>query len=277
MKTIRRLIVIFISLFNLVVLGVSIEFLIKSDFLGFAIGIVMFLFISGVAYFILPKKNIKKKIPNDIKNTFEKHSKINESKLNESDNTHKNINTIEQKNESDKYVHNYYYLLDTFVDDITVIDFETTGFNSITDEIIQIGAVKYKSGEIVDCYEALVKPSIRISDHITSITGITNEMVKDALPINDHLIPLKDFLEEETLVAHNASFDMRFLTANLDKYGIQMGDIWVIDTLKHSRKLILDSKNHKLETLKKYLGLEAQSHNAIEDCKVTGSLYYYLK
>lgn len=172
---------------------------------------------------------------------------------------------------------NKYTIKEYFEKDITVIDFETTGLNSYYDEIIQIGAIKYRNGEVVNTFDHLVKPSVSISEKITSITGITNEMVKGAPPIHMLIHDLVDFIGKDTLVAHNASFDMGFLIAALNNNGINLGEIKVIDTLRLSRSMIHDTKNHKLVTLKKYLGIKAQSHNALEDCIVTGELYYYLK
>lgn len=163
------------------------------------------------------------------------------------------------------------------VDDIVVLDFETTGLSPINDEIIQVGAIKYKNGRIIDQFDRYAKPSRSISSRITDLTGITNGMVENAPPLEKTLIELETFISGQTIVAHNASFDMKFLIENFDKYNIKHDRFRVIDTLALARKYIDETDNHKLVTLKEFLKIEAESHDAFEDCRVTGSLYYYCK
>lgn len=162
-------------------------------------------------------------------------------------------------------------------DDVTVLDFETTGFNQIDDRIIQIGAIKYRDGNEIDRFSTYVNPEVTISQEITDITGITNKDVEYAPTIQEVIHDLHAFLQHETIVAHNAAFDMKFLLENFKKYNIIPERFRVIDTLSLSRKYIHATDDHKLPTLKKYLDLEATSHDAIEDCIVTGNLYYHIK
>lgn len=163
------------------------------------------------------------------------------------------------------------------VNDITVLDFETTGFSPVEDEIIQIGAIKYRDELEVDRFSCYVKPLNPIPPKITKITGITNKMVAEAPFIENVLDDLKQFLENETIVAHNASFDMKFLLENFDRHGIDYKRYRVIDTLSLARQQISETPNHKLPTLKKFLNIEAESHDALADCEVTAKLYYYCK
>ncbi|HLR92067.1 MAG TPA: 3'-5' exonuclease [Atopostipes sp.] len=161
--------------------------------------------------------------------------------------------------------------------DVTTLDFETTGFSAVNHEIIQIGAVKYKDGEEVDRFERFVEPFYPIPWKITQLTGITTEMVMGAPPIQSSLNELNEFLKGETIVAHNASFDMKFLYENLRRHEIDYEEFKAIDTVKLARKSITGLPNYKLPTLKSFLGINVGSHNAIEDCLVTGELYYYCK
>lgn len=165
----------------------------------------------------------------------------------------------------------------TFVDDVVVLDFETTGLNPVHNEIIQIGAIKFKKAKMVDQFSRYAKSSQPIPPIITDITGITDETVQHAPPLEESLLGLRDFIGEHTLVAHNASFDMKFLLENYHRYDIDYSTPTVIDSLVLARKYIKHTKNHKLTTLKEFLRMEAQSHDAIEDCRVTGQLYYYCK
>lgn len=183
-----------------------------------------------------------------------------------------------QRNNKYKETLSYDYIkARKLVDDIVVLDFETTGLSPINDEIIQVGAIKYKNGRIIDQFNRYAKPSKPISSRITNLTGITNKMVENAPLLEKTLIELEKFLSGYTLVAHNAPFDMKFLIENFNRYNIKHDRFRVIDTLVLARKYIDETENHKLVTLKDFLKIEADSHDAFEDCRVTGSLYYYCK
>lgn len=163
------------------------------------------------------------------------------------------------------------------VNNVTIIDFETTGFDPVKNEIIQVGAIKYIDGIESERFLEYAKPSGSISSRISRLTGISDETVSDAPPLEETLKKLVYFLKKETLVAHNASFDMKFLLENLSKFDMPHEKYRVIDTLTLARRHISETENHKLPTLKKYLEIEANSHDAIEDCFVTGKLYYHCK
>lgn len=129
----------------------------------------------------------------------------------------------------------------------------------------------------MDRFERFVEPFYPIPWKITELTGISTEMVIGAAPIKQTLLELNAFLKGETIVAHNASFDMKFLVENLRRHEIDHENFKVIDTVKLARESIVGVPNYKLPTLKYYLGINVGSHNAIEDCLVTGALYYYCK
>lgn len=157
--------------------------------------------------------------------------------------------------------------------DYVVLDFETTGLRPGADQIIQVGAVKYRQHEQVAVMNQLVNPLRAISSRITSLTGISNEMVRNE-PIIDNVIDqLIDFIGDYPIVAHNASFDMGFLYA-LDGR-VEIPTFTVIDTLKLARKVINNTPNHKLTTLARYLQIEHNAHDAVGDCLVTAKIYQY--
>src|SRR5690554_3339194 len=89
----------------------------------------------------------------------------------------------------------------------TAFDFETTGLNSYSDEIIEIGAVKIKDGKIIDEFGTFVKPEKRIPAKITKLTGINNQMVDNAPGLSVALKDFRNFIGDTVLVAYNASFD----------------------------------------------------------------------
>lgn len=156
----------------------------------------------------------------------------------------------------------------------TVIDFETTGLHAYIDEIIQIGAIKYLEGIEVDRFSTYIKPSIPVPPDASQINGITNEMLKNAPPLESVWEEFLAFIDNETLVAHNAKFDLSFLLKSSDELFIDIPKYRVIDTLPLARKYI-NSPNHKLVTLKKYLNINAKSHDALEDCVVTAEVFLY--
>lgn len=174
----------------------------------------------------------------------------------------KKTTTPKKYNPSVKKVKNY-----------VVLDFETTGLRAGADQIIQVGAVKFRNHEQVAVMNQLVNPSRAISSRITSLTGISNHMVQNEPKVERVILQLIDFIEELPIVAHNASFDMGFLYALDDR--IDVPRFTVIDTLKLARKTINATPNHKLTTLAQYLQLEHNAHNALGDCLVTAQIYQY--
>ncbi|MBR3523110.1 MAG: 3'-5' exoribonuclease [Bacilli bacterium] len=132
-----------------------------------------------------------------------------------------------------------------------VFDTETTGLNPKEgEELIEIGAVKIKDGKIFDRFDELIKPTKLISEKITSITNITNEMVKNS---DDELTVLKRFLDwvgnDTILVAHNANFDLSFMKMAYLKYDLGFFNYTVIDTLGISRFLEPSERYHNLTVL----------------------------
>lgn len=160
--------------------------------------------------------------------------------------------------------------------DFVVLDFETTGLSPVENNIIQIGAIRYVNFELVEEYNTLVNPKEHISSNITEITGITNKDVAYAPTIEQVLPTLLEFINNDIIVAHNASFDIKFLLENIERLNLTSDKFRVIDTLSLARKHIDETPNHKLPTLKAFLNLDhLESHDALADCKVTCELYKY--
>ena len=157
--------------------------------------------------------------------------------------------------------------------DYVVIDFETTGFNPYNDRIIQVAAVRYRNHELADQFVSFVNPERPIPSRITSLTGITNYRVSDAPTIQEVLPLFLSFLGTDTIVAHNASFDMRFLKSNVNMLRLPEPKNKVIDTVFLAKKYMKHAPNHKLETLKRMLGIRLSSHNALDDCITCAAVY----
>lgn len=164
-----------------------------------------------------------------------------------------------------------------FVDDYVVFDLETTGFDPKTARIIEIGALKYKNNELVEELSILVNPECEIPDVITMITGIDDELVKNAITIEEALPQFIQFIEDLPLVVHNSNFDLSFIEENINRLELPMITNKNIDTVYLARKYIKGVFNHKLETLKNYFRLTYSSHRSIEDCLTTNHVYQYCK
>lgn len=145
-------------------------------------------------------------------------------------------------------------------------DLETSGAYPLHSEICEIGAVKWKKGEIVDQYVTFIKPTHLMDNEIIAIHGITNEMVQAAPRIEEKINEFYQFIEGAILIAHHAPFDMGFLAVEFEKAHLPLPTRNVICTSLLSRKVFPDSPNHKLVTLRKYLNLKDNTaHRAYDD------------
>ena len=159
-------------------------------------------------------------------------------------------------------------------EEFVVFDIETTGLNSHTNEIIEIGAVKIKAGRIVDRYSQLINPGRPIPYHITEITSITDEQVANEPKINEVIGKFVDFVGDAVLVAHNAPFDMGFIKRDIKKYLNIDYQCSVIDTLQMARDLFPDLKKYGLGDLNKTLGLALEKHHrAVDDSQATANMF----
>lgn len=161
----------------------------------------------------------------------------------------------------------------TIDDEFVVIDVETTGLSARNDSIIEIGAVKIRKGEIVETYTSFVNPNMHISEDITQLTGISDDMVKDAPTIEQILPQFIKFIGNSVIVAHNAMFDLGFIRHAAEKTGLDINNI-VLDTLELCRKLIPGLKSYKLGNLAEHIGLDMQNcHRALDDSILAAKLF----
>ena len=159
-------------------------------------------------------------------------------------------------------------------EEFVVFDIETTGLNSHTNKIIEIGAVKIKAGRIIDRYSQLINPGISIPYHITEITSITNEQVANQPKIDEVIGKFVEFIGDAVLVAHNAPFDMGFIKRDIKGYLNIDLESSVIDTLQMARDLFPDFKKYGLGDLNKALGLALEKHHrAVDDSQATANMF----
>ncbi|WDE03739.1 3'-5' exonuclease [Thalassomonas viridans] len=158
---------------------------------------------------------------------------------------------------------------------VVVLDFETTGLSPDQgDRAIEIGAVRLQNGVITERFQQLMDPGRRISPFIEEYTGITNAMLADAAPVSQVMAEFADFIGDDNLVAHNASFDKRFLDAEFARISRSYPGEFACSLLV-SRRLYQDCPNHKLGTLVRWKNItgEGSFHRALYDAEMTAYLW----
>ncbi|MFD2371729.1 ATP-dependent DNA helicase DinG [Brevibacillus sp. GCM10020057] len=161
---------------------------------------------------------------------------------------------------------------------LLVVDFETTGSHPRHgDSIIQIGAVAIDNGQVTDSFSTLVNPGQPIPSFITQLTGITEEMVRDAPSLEEVFPRLLRMLDGRVFVAHNASFDLQFLQEALLSQGYYAFDGYVLDTVELSRLLMPTQNSYRLGELASELAIEHDNpHQADSDAMATAQLFLHL-
>ena len=158
-------------------------------------------------------------------------------------------------------------------DEFVIFDIETTGFSPVKDQIIEIGAVKYKSGEVIERYSVFVNPQRPIPYKITQLTGITDEMVEDAKKIDDILPAFIEFVGNAVLVAHNASFDVSFINQKSKERKIET-DFTYIDTVAMARVFLPTLSAYRLDVVAKALHISLENHHrAVDDAEATAHIF----
>ncbi len=162
----------------------------------------------------------------------------------------------------------------TFSDsEFIIFDIETTGLSPKTCGITQIGALKYVGGEIIGKFDTFVNPNMPIPANITELTGITDDMVKDAPSEEDAVRRFLEFCGDSVLVAHNANFDVSFIRRVAVEYNISFNNPY-LDTVALSRYINSDLKKHTLDTLAKYYNLgEFDHHKADADTEMLAKIF----
>ena len=159
-----------------------------------------------------------------------------------------------------------------------VFDVETTGLSPSAERMTEIGAVKLENGTVTDTFSTFVDPEKNVPPEVVELTGITDEMLKGAPSENNALSAFYDFCggDGAILVAHNASFDMGFISAAAKRCGKPCGFTYM-DTVSMARSLYPDVKNYKLNTIAKYLKLPPfKHHRACDDSKVLADIFIFM-
>ncbi|PTR14178.1 DNA polymerase-3 subunit epsilon [Nitrosospira sp. Nsp2] len=149
-----------------------------------------------------------------------------------------------------------------------MLDLETTGATPLYDRITEIALIRFEYGVETERWQTLVNPGISIPPFITHLTGITNEMVKDAPTFEEVAPTLYGYIEGAVLAAHNVRFDHGFLKSEFNRLGAVLRQK-VMCTVKLSRKLYPEHRGHGLDAIMQRHGLRTDArHRAMGDVEV---------
>ena len=140
--------------------------------------------------------------------------------------------------------------------------------------LIQVSAVRFRDGQEIDAYDSYVHTSVPLKSFINGLTGITSETLKDAPKVEEVLQKFQDFVGKLPLVGYNAAkSDLPILL----EYGLDYRDQYKVDLYDESferRSSDLHGiANLKLQTVANFLGFKGQSHNSLEDARMTARVY----
>ncbi len=156
----------------------------------------------------------------------------------------------------------------------TVIDIETTGLSKYQHKITEIAAARMRNGKIIERYQTLINPQERIPSFITRMTGITNEMVKDAPTIKQELPNFIEFLNDDVFVAHNATFDFGFFDHNMQSLYKRALLNQSLCTRKLANRLYPELQSKKLGAICEHLNIvNSQAHRAMGDVVATTEVF----
>ena len=161
------------------------------------------------------------------------------------------------------------------LESVVVFDFETTGMSPQRgDRVIEIGAVRLERGLVKESFQSLVNPGTPLPGFISDLTGIDDDMLADAPGGLQVFAEFRRFIGTTPLVAHNASFDRRFLETEFCRYRHSLPREIGCSMLA-ARRIFPEAPNHKLGTLVDFLGLnvEGRFHRALADARMTAALW----
>ncbi len=151
------------------------------------------------------------------------------------------------------------------------LDLETTGLNPDTDEIIEIGAIKFKGEKVIDTFHSVVNPQRPLPYRIQLLCGIAQAELDTAPPFSDISGTLLSFLDNNPIVGHNVSFDLGFLARKGIKPSSATYDTWELATI-----LLFQLSDYSLTSVTKHLGLSSPNHRALPDATATKELFVAL-
>lgn len=154
-------------------------------------------------------------------------------------------------------------------DEYVVLDTETTGVDPSTDDIIEVAAVRVRCGEMVETYQALIRPTRPVGDS-ESVHGLSDSLLaKEGRDASEVFAEFSDFIASSPIAGHNVRFDIRMLRSHSKRVGVTIGMGPSFDSLRYARRL-LECDSYRLGDLARVLSLpEDPTHRALDDVKTT--------
>ena len=163
--------------------------------------------------------------------------------------------------------------------DYIVCDIESTGTDIECDEITEITALKYRDNKLVDSFSSLIKINQELDPFIIELTGITDELLKEkGRDLKEVLNEFINFINDDYLIFHNFSFDVRFLKYDVKRLLNIEFEPRCICTLRLSRKRFKRFSDCSLTDIAKEYKIDTTgNHRATKDCEITNEIYQHLK
>lgn len=150
-----------------------------------------------------------------------------------------------------------------------VIDLETTGGIYNKEKIIEIGMIKYDGSKVIDAFEALINPFVKIDPFVEKLTGIKNNELKKSKGFNYYCADIYNFLKNSIIVGHDVKYDYRVLKNELKKNNLSLKNEFLC-TLELVRQSYPDLNSYKLKSLSKEFDIKLlKHHRAMDDAKAT--------
>ena len=167
--------------------------------------------------------------------------------------------------------------MQSYQENYTVVDIETTGLSPQYDDIIGLSALKVRNNEIVEEFSSLLQSQKGVNNFIADLTGITNKMLVSAPKIDEVLPKFLSFIEDDTILGHNVNFDMRFIKNKTQKVLDRNLDNPTMDTMILA-KSNLRLYNYKLATIAQHYDIDTKNnHRGLKDCYITFEVYNKLR
>lgn len=157
--------------------------------------------------------------------------------------------------------------------DIAFLDLETTGLNPDIDQIIEIGVIKVFDGKVKE-FHRLIQNDIHVPDVVRRLTGITDEMLRQGMPLEICCRDLNIFIQDTILAGYNLSFDIKFLNKAFEQYSLEPIHNRTLELIKEAKRRNSFQDNFKFETTLREYGINQRVlHRALEDAKLMYQLY----
>ncbi len=160
-------------------------------------------------------------------------------------------------------------------DSFVVIDVETTGLEPERDRIVEVAIVTYERENVIESYSTLIDPETRMPEAASAVNGITDGMLVGKPKIHEVIPEIYRRIAGKVLVGYNVLFDIKFIGAFLRRHDITIQNVEFIDVLDIVRSVLKSEKleNKKLETVKRFFGMDNPSHRALNDCQATVAVF----